>query len=73
MIFFKKKKLFFVFKCTPKFFYSEIDWILSLFESRLFGLVLLNWINSDDLVTEKEKNKILQEEMEATLHDIQNM
>ncbi|KAL1140017.1 hypothetical protein AAG570_006994 [Ranatra chinensis] len=27
----------------------------------------------DDLVTEKEKNKLLQEEMEATLHDIQNM
>lgn len=28
---------------------------------------------TDDLVTEKEKNKLLQEEMEATLHDIQNM
>lgn len=28
---------------------------------------------SDDLVAEKEKNKLLQEEMEATLHDIQNM
>jgi len=27
----------------------------------------------DDLVAEKEKNKVLQEEMEATLHDIQNM
>ncbi|XP_069677288.1 uncharacterized protein Tm1 isoform X3 [Periplaneta americana] len=27
----------------------------------------------DDLVAEKEKNKLLQEEMEATLHDIQNM
>jgi hypothetical protein len=28
---------------------------------------------ADDLVAEKEKNKLLQEEMEATLHDIQNM
>ncbi|XP_044001083.1 tropomyosin-1, isoforms 33/34 isoform X4 [Aphidius gifuensis] len=27
----------------------------------------------DDLLGEKEKNKMLQEEMEATLHDIQNM
>ncbi|XP_048514883.1 protein CASP isoform X3 [Athalia rosae] len=27
----------------------------------------------DDLVAEREKNKLLQEEMEATLHDIQNM
>lgn len=27
----------------------------------------------DDLVTEKEKSKLLQEEMEMTLHDIQNM
>lgn len=28
---------------------------------------------ADDLVAEREKSKILQEEMEATLHDIQNM
>lgn len=28
---------------------------------------------ADDLVTEREKSKLLQEEMEATLHDIQNM
>lgn len=28
---------------------------------------------TDDLVAEKEKNKLLQEEMEVTLHDIQNM
>ncbi|XP_045512156.1 tropomyosin-2 isoform X10 [Pieris brassicae] len=27
----------------------------------------------DDLVSEREKSKLLQEEMEATLHDIQNM
>ncbi|XP_020286581.1 tropomyosin alpha-1 chain isoform X4 [Pseudomyrmex gracilis] len=27
----------------------------------------------DDLTAEREKNKLLQEEMEATLHDIQNM
>jgi len=27
----------------------------------------------DDIVGEREKNKLLQEEMEATLHDIQNM
>ncbi|XP_076379931.1 tropomyosin 1 isoform X6 [Megalopta genalis] len=27
----------------------------------------------DDLTVEREKNKLLQEEMEATLHDIQNM
>ncbi|XP_050349979.1 tropomyosin isoform X18 [Nymphalis io] len=27
----------------------------------------------DDLVAEREKSKVLQEEMEATLHDIQNM
>lgn len=28
---------------------------------------------ADDLVAEREKSKLLQEEMEATLHDIQNM
>lgn len=28
---------------------------------------------TDDLSLEKEKNKMLQEEMEATLNDIQNM
>lgn len=28
---------------------------------------------TDDLVAEREKSKVLQEEMEATLHDIQNM
>lgn len=28
---------------------------------------------ADDLVSEREKSKLLQEEMEATLHDIQNM
>lgn len=28
---------------------------------------------SDDLLNEREKKKLLQEEMEATLHDIQNM
>ncbi|KAI9577197.1 hypothetical protein GQX74_005731 [Glossina fuscipes] len=27
----------------------------------------------DDLMNERAKNKLLQEEMEATLHDIQNM
>ncbi|KAL7287529.1 hypothetical protein TKK_0018355 [Trichogramma kaykai] len=27
----------------------------------------------DDLVGERKKNKLLQDEMEATLHDIQNM
>lgn len=27
----------------------------------------------DDILVEREKNKLLQEEMEATLHDIQNM
>jgi tropomyosin-1 len=27
----------------------------------------------DDLLAEKEKNKLLSDEMEATLHDIQNM
>ncbi|CAH2002539.1 unnamed protein product [Acanthoscelides obtectus] len=27
----------------------------------------------DDLLLEKEKNKMLADEMEATLHDIQNM
>jgi tropomyosin-1 len=30
-------------------------------------------IFADDLAAEREKNKLLQEEMEATLHDIQNM
>jgi tropomyosin-1 len=30
-------------------------------------------IFTDDLAAEREKNKLLQEEMEATLHDIQNM
>lgn len=29
--------------------------------------------NIDDILVEREKNKLLQEEMEATLHDIQNM
>lgn len=29
--------------------------------------------NTDDILVEREKNKLLQEEMEATLHDIQNM
>lgn len=28
---------------------------------------------ADDLVAEREKSKLLQEEMETTLHDIQNM
>lgn len=28
---------------------------------------------SDELMHERAKNKMLQEEMEATLHDIQNM
>lgn len=28
---------------------------------------------ADDLLHERAKNKMLQEEMEATLHDIQNM
>lgn len=28
---------------------------------------------ADDLLNERTKNKMLQEEMEATLHDIQNM
>lgn len=27
----------------------------------------------DDMINEREKNKLLSEEMEATLHDIQNM
>lgn len=30
-------------------------------------------IFADDMVAEREKNKLLQEEMENTLHDIQNM
>lgn len=30
-------------------------------------------ILTDDLLVEKEKNKMLADEMEATLHDIQNM
>lgn len=29
--------------------------------------------NTDDMLNEREKNKMLSEEMEATLHDIQNM
>ena len=28
---------------------------------------------TDELLNERAKNKMLQEEMEATLHDIQNM
>lgn len=28
---------------------------------------------ADDIINEREKNKLLQEEMETTLHDIQNM
>lgn len=30
-------------------------------------------LHVDDLMNERAKNKLLQEEMEATLHDIQNM
>jgi predicted RNA-binding protein with EMAP domain len=30
-------------------------------------------INADDLIGEKEKSRLLTEEMEATLQDIQNM
>lgn len=33
----------------------------------------LEYIETDDILVEREKNKLLQEEMEATLHDIQNM
>lgn len=40
----------------------------------LMCVLPLTWFaNSDDLLTEREKNKLLQEEMESTLHDIQNM
>lgn len=35
--------------------------------------VLIKRIEIDDILNEREKNKLLQEEMEATLHDIQNM
>lgn len=35
--------------------------------------VFINQIFADDLLAEKEKNKLLADEMEATLHDIQNM
>lgn len=35
--------------------------------------VLIKRIETDDILNEREKNKLLQEEMEATLHDIQNM
>ena len=34
---------------------------------------IINIFNLDDLLAEKEKNKLLADEMEATLHDIQNM
>lgn len=40
------------------------------------GVILLSRLHptvSDDLLAQKEKNKLLQEEMESTLHDIQNM
>lgn len=33
----------------------------------------VRFVFADDLVGEKEKNKLLADEMEATLHDIQNM
>ena len=32
----------------------------------------VSW-NADDMLAQKEKNKLLQEEMESTLQDIQNM
>lgn len=35
--------------------------------------VLLILCDADDLLNQREKNKLLQEEMETTLHDIQNM
>lgn len=31
------------------------------------------FVSPDELTNERAKNKMLQEEMEATLHDIQNM
>lgn len=31
------------------------------------------YVKIDELLHERAKNKMLQEEMEATLHDIQNM
>lgn len=30
-------------------------------------------VSTDDLLAQKEKNKLLQEEMDTTLQDIQNM
>lgn len=37
------------------------------------GLTVATSHLADDLVAEREKSKLLQDEMEATLHDIQNM
>lgn len=41
--------------------------------SFFFVSFFLYFTNSDDMLLEREKNKLLQEEMESTLHDIQNM
>lgn len=45
--------------------------ILYFFSSQLTPRVNPQLV--DDMLNEREKNKLLQEEMEATLHDIQNM
>ena len=63
------------------FFLCQITWVTS--ESNISKLI---WINSapfvdntpsviftDELRAEQERNKMLQEDMEATLQDIQNM
>lgn len=42
-------------------------------KKKLKILTSINQSKTDDILVEREKNKMLQEEMEATLHDIQNM
>lgn len=57
-IFFVSLTFLLVFVCFPLFWFVRFAVIFRA---------------SDDLAIEKEKKKMLQEEMEATLHDIQNM
>lgn len=62
------------------FFLTNVCLILIFFPlclsaplSSLSTLTLCGKKHTDDMIAQKEKNKLLQEEMEATLQDIQNM
>lgn len=57
-------------------FFIYLIYFLFLFFSLIFGYIFVCFPLlplTDEILVEREKNKLLQEEMEATLHDIQNM